>query len=41
MKLKALGLIKKDIIDIPLKKQACLDKGYLFVYDCKGNIVTI
>ena len=36
---KSTWTYKKDIDDIPLKKQACIDNGYLFelyVYDSKG-----
>uniref|UniRef100_A0A6C0CE77 DUF7487 domain-containing protein n=1 Tax=viral metagenome TaxID=1070528 RepID=A0A6C0CE77_9ZZZZ len=36
---KSTWTYKKDIEDIPLKRQACIDKGYLFelfVFDSKG-----
>ena len=36
---KSTWTYKKDIDKIPLKKQACIDSGYLFklyVYDSKG-----
>jgi hypothetical protein len=41
---KSTWTYEKDIEDIPLKKQACIDAGYLFeilVYDSKGMIQDI
>ena len=39
---KSTWTYEKDIEDIPLKKQACIDNGYnfkLYVFDYKGCII--